>query len=306
MIRDFTIEEYVVERDRRPGVFYESEWYTKHIPLLTIAQCPYCKVDFSVRIDVNSLAYWNSSRKIGASGIRFVASRNFNLHKCDHLLYKCCEHLFLLDSFLNFRGKDYHIHLNEKRHPLTNKEFYSEVPGLMADYMNAKIGVFTKEDVETTELSRGQYSLTERLVVPYYQKKKLQEEKVPIKAVLSHQPICQIKNRQFNESLDAYFVSYFVPESNDALLQGAQFRWNNPDAIYHTLDVISYFHDSNLYGTLPQNIDFDLLKYVQRGDLLWLQEGNLHGKEDIDLFPYSNIKGRKEPFTAKFLDTEGF
>lgn len=114
------------------------------------------------------------------------------------------------------------------------------------------------------------------------------------KAVLHSLPICRIEGGEFVPRYTLYIMTYFAP----------RFKVRNILRKLH-----KYKQNANPWFLLPsphegiEGVDswWDLKKFVENGNLYWLEPDNEEGVliNDINTFPYGNIEGRRFPYVKK-------
>lgn len=285
----FSVDEYWKEafKDRSDDNihYYQDPWFLENFPEQTIGQCPFCNKKTKVKIDNASLSRTRFNREAGEPG---AAIHPFSSeHTSETPWYSTCEHLALVDGFLNFNEnypKDIPEDLRTGLHGMRN--FSSEAPGLMTAYMNARLpeaDLFSVPD-DIAPIDYYNYLISEEgEAIP----------KLDIRAVISSIPWFAIEGDTFVNRHTAYYLCYYIPEKNQNL-QSTELNQTTTHRMQDVLLALSNVSIDNLNGWLIDDLDFDLQKYVERGDLYWF-DGELRGKDDLHLreFPYKKIKGRK-------------
>ena len=249
----FSVKEYIGFTCENDLHEYKEPWFLGHIDMKTIAICPYCGQKAKLRIDLATIKYWRTTRD--AVSIDTPVQPDFKLVTERH---EYCEHAAMVDVFMHFNGvKPY------KKPPegeTCEIKFGPEVPGVMAPYFAANVG---------------------------------------LKAVMQCFPVCRIEGKRFVPVHNVYLLTYFLPDRNELQDIGKWQQWYEVlKGTRKTLffDIYEKIEPYQTFGRILRKVDNNLGPYVERGDLYWMADNNFEEifTHDVQAFPFKGITGRTE------------
>lgn len=120
----------VNDHDYRKPAFLVREFFHEIFPLTRIAQCPLCRQETRVRIDMLSIKRWRSDKDTNGDFFKLARFEDFATSSRDHVT---CVHYFAVDVFIAFNGQ-----LPEKcvEELDVSREFGPEKPYVMGELVD--------------------------------------------------------------------------------------------------------------------------------------------------------------------------